>query len=332
MFDSLLYGNGLTLAVVSGIWELAKSNPSCKYLSVDEFMKDFALMPNHKRICRDFMKTFNKDTKTYSDVHTENKRIMALHIDDINKLGFERWVSTIIFSLEIISEEDLKNIKPYIYSLYNYWYSFISTTVLSKDDIQFKLEQYAIEILSKVNGNIMTLNFDNMLDKWLNPSHLHGSFALPYESFKDIHLFNYNDNKNFEYRYLFGGNGLEKLDRLNRIRKMGIAGYDMDFFYQEIKTCNLGHLLTYGVSFGRSYILSDAFLDEYPQHNDAYLNKCVDGHILLKLDLLFKNHCVDKITIAYYSESDLNAYKEILSHTKFKQIVTFERTQNIFVI
>ncbi|MBN2878588.1 MAG: hypothetical protein JXN65_03065 [Clostridia bacterium] len=332
MYDTLIYGNGLTIAVTNTLWDIAKENYFTKYISFNNFIEDFIIMPVHKRLYRDFMRTFNSNTNSYEKVHVNDKRILEAHIDDIKKLGFERWVSSFIWDKDIMTDEEKADIKLFVYALSNYWYHILSKEILSQKPVKQKLQECAIKVKSNVNDSIFTLNFDTLLDEWLKPQHLHGRFVTPYESGKQLVLFE-KDEDGFEYPFLYGSNGIEKNSRLSIINERKLKQdnpYDIDFFFGDMNNINYGHILLYGVSLGRSYILSDEFLENYPKNKSNYIIYSVDGHLLLKLDLLYKNKCIEKITISYYTEEDLAYYKSILANTDFKDIVYYKHTSEIF--
>ena len=69
----------------------------------------------------------------------------------------------------------------------------------------------------KPEAKIYTTNFDTLLDRFLKPKHIHGIFALPLREMQDVILELDRTKDEFEYIYLFGTNGVEKLHRLNLI-------------------------------------------------------------------------------------------------------------------
>jgi hypothetical protein len=176
---------------------------------------------------------------------------------------------------------------------------------------------------------IFTTNYSTYECGVLKPQHLHGRFALPLHDLGSIVAFDYGYGQ-FEYRYLFGGNGFEKLSRLNRIRQHGCSAYDLGFFYDV--GLNLGHLLIYGLSFGTSGVLSDEFLRAYPQHVNCYLIMSVDGHILLRLGALKTQGKLASITASYYSEKDQRHIMEMLKMAGLADISTLVDARELLAI
>lgn len=331
MYDNLIYGNGLTIALIYMMENMLVKNEYKKLLHLNSFVEYFINAPEHKKISREFRKTFNKDTEKYLKMHVKNKIYILKDLDEINRIGFERWVSKKVL---LDDSEEFKNIKEYLYSLYNYWYSYTEEIILKEKKIVENFVRVSREIKKIIKKNIYTTNFDTFLDKWLNPQHLHGKFITPYKSFNDIILFQFNNGKEFEYKYLFGTNGLEKMKRLFDIKEKKIENnfYHVDFFFGDLKKFHLGHLLIYGLAFGKSGYLTDDFLKLHPEHKDQYLLASVDGHILLRLETLYENKMIDKITVSYYSEEDLINYKKVFSQTKLSKIVYYKHCNEIFKI
>ena len=322
-FDSLLYGNGLTIAILSILKEHSKSNFR-DYLDCDTFIGDFITAKSHRRILREYLKYFNITDVTKAN-HDKARSILRENFDDISNLGFERWVSKNLFS----DNRDFQRLKWYAYLLYNYWYHIIDKEILN--DIKIKklrndIGRYVLDSLQNTN-NIFTTNFDNILDDSLNPKHIHGRFRLPLDKIANIILQHYND-KNFKYKYLFGTNGLEKLTRLNNINKITQNIYDLDFLYDD--SLELGSLLIFGIAFGRAEFISDTFLEEYPEDRKNKLLMTVDGHILLKLALRHQKKQLTKITIAYHTDADRINYKLLFEESELERIIEFKHCDELF--
>ena len=301
MYDSILYGNGLTLSVLSLIKENCKSE-FIHYLDFDNFIFEFVHAENHSRIIRDFLKNFTINTETII-AHNEARNKIKNNYKEIASYGFERWVSKYLFD----PNSNFKEIKGYIYFLYNYWFHVIDELILKKARPTDIISKIGNSILTKLGKNtkVFTTNFDTIMDSVLNPNHIHGRFQIQLTDYNDIIAFHIND-KEYEYKYLYGANGLEKLYRLDTIRKNITAEYDIDFFYNDI--LDLGSLLIYGLSFGRTEFISDEFLKLYPENKENRLVRTVDGHILLKLSIKYNSKKLKKITIAYYKDSDKMNY------------------------
>lgn len=322
MFNSFLYGNGLSLSVLLAVRNNF-DNEYIRYLNCNDFIFEFANAESHKRILRDFLKYF-KITKASEAVHHESRKILKNSIEEINTYGFERWVSKYMFS----SNTDYKQIKVYVYFLYNFWFHTINELILKKKGVSEIITRIGFKFIEIFNDDaqIYTTNFDTVLDSVFNPHHIHGIFQIPLLDYNDIIAFHLNE-KEFEYKYLFGSNGLEKLSRLDLIRKHEVETYDIDFFYKH--GVDLGSLLIYGLAFGRAEFLTDEFLSAYPQYKNNKLVRTVDGHILLRLSAKYDLKELNKITIAYYSEFDKNNYQDLFRDTNLEEIIEYRQCSDI---
>ncbi|MCG6913929.1 hypothetical protein LJE86_08435, partial [bacterium BMS3Abin03] len=80
MYDSLLYGYGLTCFVFDKIDSLVDSSNPCKrYFSINSFLEDFINAQKHNRILRDFNKYFDLDIET-NEGHEEARSYIKSEI------------------------------------------------------------------------------------------------------------------------------------------------------------------------------------------------------------------------------------------------------------
>ena len=178
MYDSLLYGYGLTLAISSNLSGLTGLNSwQRKYLFFSSFFREFVTAASHSKVYREFLKYFeiNRESAIH---HAEMKEELPAKLETIEKYGFERWVSKNLF--KNVDEVD-SNTKAYQHMLYNYWGHLFYTNILQMTDVQERLHEISRKILEKIRNKnqIYTTNFDNVLDEYLKPQHLHGKFVLP---------------------------------------------------------------------------------------------------------------------------------------------------------
>lgn len=325
MYDSFLYGNGLSLSILSKIKETT-SSPLARYLDCSLFINEFARSQPHSKILREYSNLFTI-TKESQEVHAEALSTLGVCCDEISGLGFERWVSKYLFQKDRTS----KTTQTYIYMLYNYWYHVISREIISSKAALNIISSYSSLINNLLENNclIFTTNFDSLLDNNLSIQHLHGRFVVPLAKVNDIISHTYEDGT-FEYRYLFGTSGLEKTVRLKGIQKTFQHTYDLDFFYNT--SLNLGSLLIYGLSFGKTEFMSDEFLDSNPDHKQLKLIMSVDGHIIEKLSIKHQAGQLTKITISYYSDADLANYNNIFQDSAIEHIIEYKHCDEILLI
>jgi hypothetical protein len=117
MYDSMLYGNGLSLWALGEI-DGVTSSPLKRYLYVDNYIYDIAFAEPHKRILKDFQKLFTIND-TIIENHILARRTIQDNIDNINSFGFERWVSKNM----LINDDTVYRIQDYLYVLYNSWFN-----------------------------------------------------------------------------------------------------------------------------------------------------------------------------------------------------------------
>ncbi len=322
-YDSLLYGNGLTLSVLNIIKDRT-DNKFGDYLNCNTFILDFINAKYHKRILREYLKYFNLTERTKAN-HDKARIILHKNYNEISSLGFERWVSKHLLD----ENKEFHKFKLYGYILYNYWYHCINERILLNNKIRSLRNEIGTYIKKYISNrdSIFTTNFDNVLDDSLHPQHIHGRFRLPLDKIENIILQHKNDEE-FEYKYLFGTNGLEKLTRLTNINKLSQSVYDLDFLFNN--SLALGSLLIFGMAFGKAEFISDDFLSEYPEHKKNKLLGSVDGHILHKLIIRFKNDQLNKITITYFSNSDKINYESLFTGTEIEKIIEYKQCDDVF--
>jgi hypothetical protein len=326
MYDSLLYGYGTTLATFSSLSSEGElSERQRAYLFFDDFFRSFIYSDDHQKIYRDFLKCFNLNWQVEKNLATVKNTLAEIR-EDILSYGFERWVSKHLFDKE---NKVNPNEQFFIYMLYNYWAHILEREILSKRNVKPVIEEIACNIRDNITNtqNIFTTNFDTFFDDILKPDHLHGSFSIPLTKEKQIRLFHYNNGENFEYGYLFGTNGIEKRTRLERIRRKQQDRYQLRFFNDE--NLGLGHLLIFGMSFGKAEFKSEEFLNEYPEHEKTYVPRSVDGHILLRLNQKMKDDQLQKITASFYTDQDLEQLEYMFSLSELESISEFKHSDDI---
>jgi len=329
MYDSFLFGYGLTLAINFKLSNSALITPQQKQiLNFDSFFRTFISSGKREKLYRQFIALLRVESDK-AELHEKMRIKLEARIDEITNYGFERWVSKNLFdpNNQVDSEE-----KMYMYILHCFWTHLVHEEILRRPKIQKPLKAIASEIQKEIrpNGKIFTTTFDTILDRFLRPQHLHGTAPIPLVNPGEIILEIFPNGKDWEYSYLFGANGLEKLARLDKIRQLSQNKYQLDFFYSP--EIDLGHLLIYGLSFGKTESISNEFLEAYPEHENFYLSRSVDGHILLKLNERYQKGLLSKVTVSYYTLQDLEHLRYFFSMTDLMPTVEFKHATEIFQI
>jgi len=322
-YDSILFGNGLTIAILKKIGDsvkLSERERRCCYLN--NFMYELLSAPIFSPEYRRFLKFLNPNYIKLAEQHKEVKNALNPYIDDILNLGFERWAGKYV--LDEINGV-LKKYFDYLYVIYNYWYRELENNVLQKTDVKLIIEQIITQLESQ-GDTFFTTNFDLLIDNPhvsnpLTVEHIHGRFVSPYTKYDQVLAF-YIDPKTFLYTYLYGTTGYEKMSSLGNIHQQQYPSYDLGFFYDHY-SC-LGNLLIYGISFSFSNIVDDTFYSEYSEHDKDYMLRSVDGHIIYRLKILVDKGLVNSITIAVYDwEQEITRYQSLFSDPVFDHKIKF---------
>lgn len=328
MYDNILYGNGLTIAIQNVLKSELHRNKDLSLLYFNDFIDEFLSSGIDESLNIDFMKLFNSDITQYQDIHIKSRSFLNDNIHEIRILGAERWIGQIYF--KNIDSPNFSEIKLYLYVLYNYWFHVVQKRYLSLKSIERILNNVSYKLKGNIKGTFYTTNFDLLISKQTKSKHIHGKFIHPLKKISNIIHFFYEDGKKFEYSYLFGTSGLEKLNRLNKISEhFPNSPYYYDFFSNKFQQ-NLGHLLIYGLSFSKNEMLSPEFLTSYPQHETLTILNSVDGHIIHKLEILYEKELLNKITISFYSQDDLLHLTKLFESTKLSSIIEFKHCKEIF--
>lgn len=343
-YDTILFGNGLTLSLLNQISTLPLLSESDKtILNLNSFVTSFLDNPE-ENIAYDKhqawftgpfelklgysvqMKILSRKMK---DVFS--KELPISNNDIIKKYGFEYWAGEHIFNSEFRSSFEI------LYSLNNLWYVTLHSRLVELGKKYPKIKKIIKENQKLVSRftNICTLNFDSFFDSLQTKkvAHLHGRFLDDITSFRDFVYFIFPDQKGkFEYPYLLGSSGFEKHCRLSRIKKVkGITNkfYDLRFFFDD--DVQWGNILIFGISFFDSGLLSAKFLNKYPEHRGTNPLGGVDSHILYRLQQLKHKESVGEITLACWKESDFPHYQAINDNYKLNAKIVVNKPLDYFV-
>ena len=322
-YDTLLFGNGLTLSILNDIQENCfhlLNKQERRLCNQNDFIAHLLCCPVNSPTYNGLLRICTHDSssdyeiyqiiKAHEKAKEEFNQVDILsgqkHVDYIRENGFEAWGGLHCFDKET---SIYKRNKELVYSINNYWFYLFRKKVLSKPEVKKIVWQTSQKVLHFQNR--LTLNFDTIVD-WLCPiEHLHGSFVSDFERWGDLLYFTYGINL-FEYPYIFGTNAFEKQDRINRIQALGKEGdyYRLSFFYDDERY--YGDLLIYGISFSESNIKLFSSIPSNLVEQSYYYHNCLDGHILSRLSYLQRTGKVRKITITSYKKSEVERYRRLI--------------------
>ena len=155
-FDTLLFGNGLSLSMMDNI------DDDMPFDTFNNFLYEFLLMENHKAIKNKFYRIIKSNKR--SRVYIEDSEILEIedfllsNIDEINKNGYEVWIS-----LKIFVDEKVKLYTLYYNALYYYWFC-LNNSFFNSSQFKNVVKDYAHRIQNFGIKQVNTLNYDTYLD------------------------------------------------------------------------------------------------------------------------------------------------------------------------
>jgi hypothetical protein len=239
---------------------------------------------------KDLKETFNQYYKTHDS-------------------NIEYWLGADLFTKEDTCEYDYPTITTFFPFLYNIWHE-IMLDYLSYLGLTEKLESFEKSIMPflEKDATIFTTNFDRLFEG-LHPKHMHGSFVKDFKKLEEL-VFTVRSKEIFDYKCLWGWNGIGKLCEIHEIKKHpGYEKYfDFDFFFE--KNLNMRNLLIYGIGFQISGYMNELSAS-MPKYNEPSVGGIVDEHILMRLQGMQNQGQLECITFAYYSDDAFQHYKKL---------------------
>ena len=315
-FDGFLFGNGLSLNLLSQLKSYIHLNKHY-LLSSTDFINAFV---TNKISAKEDNKIFDlfyssksiSNNKNYKEFKTKIAEFCKIYNSDIEyHLGVDLFRKN-------ECDYDYTFIETFYPFLYNIWHEILLDYInhLSLDN-KINIFMQGVKQYLDQNAIIFTTNFDKFAD-YLEPKHLHGSFEHPFRKYKNLVLYTVDENE-FYYKCIWGWNGIGKLNLINIIRNLPKHEefFNFDFFFRD--SFHINRLLLYGIGFRPS-----GYIEKLAEVNDTYKKPAtggiIDEHILIRLKGLQNRKQLDNITIAYYSESDLFRYKELIEHYKLDNV------------
>ena len=321
-FDTLLFGNGLTIALFNKFKQVT---------DVEQFNDFFIHFLNSNLLNKQAFHRILLSNKN-SDIYLEPNEIIAVeeflisNLTDIINNGFEFWIGEKCFNPTLL----IKNSALYYFALFNYWYN-LNENIFKSTTIQATIKD-CVERFKKIGiKEFYTLNYDSFLESHINVCHTHGKFLSDFNDLQQLSSYRYlNEITNkieFVYPFCIGTNGLEKINYLTQLNSKKISNYEYDFLFSNEK--KYGNLLIFGIRFADTLLIPDEIKNKYTD-DILKLIKYVDGHIMLRLDTMYHSKQIKTITICYYNESDLNRYKKIFASSDCVSIIEYVKCSEIY--
>jgi len=315
-YDGFLFGNGLILNLLN---QLKSCFPASKHylLNSTDFLSAFA---SNKLSTREDNKIFDlfygskniSNLKNYKELKSKISEFCKTHNSDIEyHLGVDLFRKN-------ECDYDYTFIETSYPFLYNIWHEILLEYINHLSlDYEINIFMQSVKQYLDQNAEIFTTNFDKFAEI-LEPKHLYGTFEHHFKRYENLVLYTVNKNE-FYYKCIWGWNGIGKLNLINTFRNLPMHEecFNFDFFFKD--SFHINHLLMYGIGFRTS-----GYIEELAEVNDTYKKPAtggiIDEHILIRLKGLQNRNQLDYITIAYYSESDLFGFKELIEHYKIENV------------
>lgn len=313
----MLFGNGLSLNLISQLKPLIKSDKQY-LLHIDDFLTAFIANQLSPREESRIFKLFYDKKDTTNLIFFKKLKEAFNQYYKAHDSNIEYWFGADLFTKEEAWEYDYPAIKTSFPFLYNIWHE-IMLDYLSYLNLNQSLDNFEESIISIVgrDGHIFTTNFDRLFEG-LKPDHIHGSFVKGIKKKEEL-AYTRRSKTTFDYKCLWGWNGIGKLEEISKIREIpGHQKYfDLDFFFD--KNINMRNILIYGIGFQNSGY-EKKLSASMPKYKNPTIGGIIDEHILIRLKEMQNLGQLRKITFAYYSESDYQHYEYLSDYFGLSEV------------
>lgn len=312
-YDGILFGNGLSINLIG---QLKKYVPVEKQylLNLDSFIKYWIDGKLTERENRQLYRAFYGNSKDKWKYYELMKLSFAAYYEKYDS-NIEYAMGNLLFIDE--KEKKIKECIQFFPALYNIWH------IILKEYLEYlKLGNEIKNFYKSVNNiisnphNIWTTNFD-LFAETIQAKHIHGRFVEEMKSYSDVIYKFINREESYYYKYIWGHNGIGKLNLINELKKYHDCNnyFDFDFFFSnDIK---LDKLLIYGMGFKPSGFIEDMKLT-MSRYNKPAFGAIIDEHILLRIGGMQNLGILNQLNIAYYDEIERSYLEDVLHETRIK--------------
>lgn len=175
------------------------------------------------------------------------------------------------------------------------------------------------ESVKQITGNpryIWTTNFD-LFGESINPEHIHGRFLVKIKAYEDIVYKMINNGANYYFKYIWGHNGIGKLNNIQQLMKFDDYRdfFDFDFFFDN--NIRIDKMLIYGMGFKKSGFTEDLKM-AYPKYNKAAFGAIIDEHILMRINSMQNLGILNQVYITYFKDEEKRHLKEVMEAVMIK--------------
>lgn len=309
-YEGVIFGNGMSLNLLQ---QLKSSVPKDKQylLDINDFLKYWIEGKISKREEKIFYTTLYRNKKDKWKYFELLKDKVALY--------YETYDADIEYALGalLFKESEYKEIILFFPAIYNIWY-IILIEYLEYLNLTSQITKF-YESVRQITGNpqyIWTTNFD-LFGESINPEHIHGRFLAKIKTYEDIVYKMINNGVNYYFKYIWGHNGIGKLNNIHQLMKFADYRdfFDFDFFFDN--SIRMDKMLVYGMGFKKSGF-TEELRTAYPKYNRAAFGAIIDEHILMRINGMQELGILKQVDITYFNDEEKRHLEEVMEAVKIK--------------
>lgn len=303
-YDGMLFGNGLTLNL---LYQLKKEIPEEKryLLNIDDFLKAWlkgGISQREERIIYSSIYGNKKDKWKYFEIV---KKELGTYYQEFDS-NIEYTIGYLLFK-----KSEYADIVRMFPALYNIWY------IILKDYLEYlglneQINHFyqSVKDITGMPTYVFTTNFD-LFAEMLNPQHLHGKFVTKMKTCNDVAYKVINSGENFYFRYIWGHNGIGKMNCIQLLSEYDDHQeyFDFDYFYDE--KFEINNMLIYGMGFKKSGYIDDLKM-QFKRYEEPVLGGIIDEHVLLRIKGLQTMKRLKHIDVTYFDEEEKIHLEKVL--------------------
>lgn len=310
-YDGIMFGNGLTLNMLN---QIKKFVPREKryLLNINEFLKQWT---NNKLTTRE-------ERKFYSCIYgqaTDRWHYFEIIKKEITKY-FEKYDADIEYTMGVLlfKESEYRNAIQLFPAIYNIWYIILKDYLDYLDtSIQISNFYKSVRDMTENPKYIWTTNFD-LFGESIKPEHIHGKFLSQMKRYEDVVYKMMNNRKNYYYKYIWGHNGIGKLNNIQQLSQYSDCGNFFDFGYFFDNTIKMDRMFIYGMGFKKAGYVEE-LKTAYPKYENVTIGAIVDEHILIRIKGMQNLGLLNKVDISYFNEVEKKYLEEVMEAVNIKE-------------
>ncbi len=308
-YDGVIFGNGMSLNLLQQLKKLVPKNKQY-LLDINDFLKcwiESQISQREERIFYTSLYGNKKDKWKFFELLKEN---VASYYGTYDA-DIEYTLGMLLFK-----ESEHKDMIQFFPAIYNIWH-IILCDYLKYLDLELNIKKF-YESVVHIIGNpryIWTTNFD-LFGESINPEHIHGRFLAKMKEYKDVVYI--NNGEEYYFRYIWGHNGIGKINNIQQLMKYGDYKdfFDFGFFFDN--SIKMDNMLVYGMGFKKSGFTVD-LRAAYPKYNKAVSGAIIDEHILERIKALQDLKMLNQVDITYFNDEEKRHLEEVMEAVTIKK-------------